>query len=79
MKILTIIAIILLAVFILSSVATLIYMAVYKYMINRRLHEIDKPENPHRSLIEPLKFFLISALIFCVLGFLFLSFVSIGG
>jgi formate hydrogenlyase subunit 3/multisubunit Na+/H+ antiporter MnhD subunit len=78
MKILTIIAIILLAVFILSSVATMIYMFIYKAMINRRLHEMDKPENPHRSLIEPLKFFLISALIFCVLGFFFLSFVQVG-
>jgi len=78
MTILTLIAIILLTVFILSAVATLIYMAIYKAMINRRLHKIGENEKAHRSLIEPLKFFLISALIFCVLGFLFLSFVQVG-
>ena len=77
MKILTIILIILLAVFILSSVATVIYMAIYKVLINRRLHSMEEEKDTHGSLIEPMKFFLISALVFCVLGFLLLSFVSI--
>ena len=68
MKALTIILLMIVSVLVLTSLATLVYIAYFRHVLNKRVAE-GKTGAGRLILIEPLKFFLISFLVLMLLGF----------
>ena len=73
MKVLTIILLMIIAVLVLTSVSTLIYMIYFRHALNKRISQGNTAAGKH-DLMEPLKFFLLAFLVLTLLGFVFLMF-----